>query len=75
MDANIVGGKVGSVGAYDVKFVGGQLAAELVVEEGPFAGNLSVKIDAGKVLDAIADAVPGQIDDAVIALIKAALLK
>lgn len=75
MEAHIVGGALGSVGKYDVAFKGGQLVAEVDVNEGPFVGGLVVKLDAGKVLDALAAAVPGSIDDAVISIVKAALLK
>lgn len=74
MESHIVGGKIGEKAAYSVDFKSGQLVAELNMDEGFFKGGLVVKLDAGMVLDAIAKAVPGQIDDAVIAIIKGALL-
>lgn len=75
MDAHVIGGPIGSAAKYDVKFSAGQLVAELDVNEGVFVGGLVVKLDAGKVLDALAAAIPGVIDDAVIAIVKNALLK
>lgn len=73
MDQHIADGKVGSEGGYSVDFKGGNLVALLDVKEGPFQGHVEAKIDSDMVLDAIAKAIPGQIDDAVIAVIKAAL--
>lgn len=75
MEAKIVGGAIGSVGQYDVSFKEGKLVAELKAHEAFFEGGMVVKIDAGQVLDALAAAIPGAIDDAVIALVKAALIK
>ena len=75
MDSHIVGGQIGDNAKYAVDFKEGKLVAELSVNEGAFSGGLLVKLDAGQVLDAIARAVPGQLDDAVIAIIKGALLK
>lgn len=75
MEAIIADGNIGNSAKYSVAFKEGKLVAELDANEGAFVGGLVVKIDAGQVLDAIAKAVPGQLDDAVIAIIKAALLK
>jgi len=74
MEKEIVEGNIGSVGKYDVEFKGGCLC--VLVEAGlPYgSAGLQVKVGAEAVLDAIAKAIPGQIDDAVIGVIKAALL-
>jgi hypothetical protein len=74
MDKEIVEGNLGTVGKYDVEFKGGCLVVELNAGAGPVSGGVVIKVDAGKVLDAIAAAIPGQIDDAVIAMIKGALV-
>lgn len=74
METNIINGPIGSTAKYSVAFKEGKLVAELDAQESFFVGGLVVKIDAGQVLDAIAKAVPGQLDDAVIAIIKSALL-
>lgn len=84
MEKDIVEGPIGSVGSYDVEFKGGALVAKVQAGiDQPLASGLvelkasvsgEVKIPAGKVIDAIAAKIPGQIDDAVLNLIKAALL-
>lgn len=73
-DKELVEGNLGTVGKYDVKFEGGKLVAELSAEAGPLEAGVVVKLDAGKVLDALAAAIPGTFDDAVIGVAKAALL-
>lgn len=76
MDQEIVQGDIGSVGKYDVEFKEGKLVAEIDAGagDGLVTAGLVVKLDAGKVLDAIAKAIPGTIDDAVFGLMKAALI-
>lgn len=75
MEKDIVDGKIGTVGEYDVEFKGGKLVAKVSAKpaEGVNAEML-VEVEASLVLDAIARAIPGKIDDAVIGVIKAALL-
>lgn len=74
MEKDIVDGKLGSVGAYDVEFKGGKLVARISAAA-PFGleGAMELSLSSDMVLDAIAKAIPGQIDDAVISLIKSAL--
>ncbi len=72
-DKEIVEGNLGSVGKYDVEFKEGNLVVEVDASFGPGSAGLVIKVGAGAVLDAIAKAIPGQIDDAVIGLIKKAL--
>lgn len=75
MEKDLVEGKLGDVGSYDVEFKDGKLVAKV---EAKFAvGNavVSLEIGAEQVLDAIAKAIPGAVDDAVISIIKGALLK
>lgn len=67
-------GNLGAVGQYDIDFKEGKLCAELKASHGAVEGSMVVKLDAGAVLDAVAKAIPGQVDDAVFGLIKAALL-
>jgi hypothetical protein len=80
MEADIVEGTIGNVGSYDVEFKGGKLIAKAGVAHSPTAGvsvkaDLSLEVGAEAVVDAIAKAIPGQIDDMVLGMIKAALLK
>lgn len=72
---DVVEGKLGDVGAYDVKFVDAKLVAELDVnvEKGVLTAGLVVKLDGSAVLDALAAAIPGQIDDVLLGVLKKAL--
>lgn len=73
MEKDIVDGKLGSVGGYDLEFKGGKLMFKLNVSWNGLAGEVAMGVDADGVLDALAKAIPGQIDDTVFALLKAAL--
>lgn len=77
MEADILDGKIGDVGSYDLEFKGGKLSLTVDAKIGGelVAAGIVIKVGASEVLDAIAKAIPGQIDDAVIGLIKSALLK
>lgn len=70
----IAQGNIGEAGKYDVEFKDGFLVvtgnAELPPGESIY---LSIKVDSNRILDAIQEAVPGKIDDAVIAVIRAVL--
>lgn len=74
MEKDIVEGNIGSVGQYDVEFKGGKLCLALSAQAGPGELGLSIKVDAAKVVDALAKAIPGQVDDAILGVVKAALL-
>lgn len=71
---DIVEGPIGTVGKYDVEFKEGALVVEIDANVAIGTAGLVVKIDAGKVMDAIKNAIPGKVDDAIIDVIKAALL-
>lgn len=73
MEADLLDGKLGSVGKYDIEFKEGKLKA-LVDAELPIGkAQLVVELGADAVLDALAKAIPGQVDDAVFGLLKTAL--
>jgi hypothetical protein len=75
MEKDIAEGKIGEVGAYDVEFKEGKLVAK--VNAGvPAVGleaEMKISLGADQVLDALAKAIPGTIDDALLGLIKGAL--
>lgn len=73
MEGTLTEGALGSVGKYDVKFEQGKLVVEVMASASVGDVGLVAKVDAEKVLDALAAAIPGKIDDAVFGLIKAAL--
>lgn len=74
IEKDIAQGAIGQVGKYDVAFTGGQLVVEVDANVSVGSAGVVIKVDAGKILDALAAAIPGKVDDAVIALIKDALL-
>lgn len=69
----LVKGKIGEVGAYDVKFESGNLVVDVGATLPVVGASLVVKIDSGALCDLIAAKIPGQLDDAVLKLIKAGL--
>lgn len=74
MDKDLAGGPIGTIGNYSVVFRGGKLVLAAVAQFPPgesFASTLEV--DAKKVLDALKAAIPGVLDDALIALAEKAL--
>lgn len=73
MDQDLAKGNLGTVGDYDLAFSGGKLVAKVDLNLPVLVGGLQVSLDAGKVLDALAKAVPGSLDDVLIALLKKAL--
>lgn len=73
MDVEIVEGNLGTVGKYDIEFKAGKLVAEVTAAVPVGEAGLVIKIDSGAVIDAIAKAIPGQVDDAILGVIKAAL--
>lgn len=74
MEAEIIKGEIGQIGKYDLAFKEGQLVLELDALLGKSSAGLVLRIDAKDVLEAIKKAIPGQIDDAVINVLEAALL-
>jgi hypothetical protein len=77
-DKEITGGQLWTLGSYDVEFKDGKLIGQVSLgkeyADGVSAsGSFSISIDAHRVIDALARAIPGQIDDAVFELVKKAL--
>lgn len=78
MEKDIVDGKIGEFGAYDVEFKEGALKAKANISAmaGPVEidGQLTISLGAKALGDAIKKAIPGQVDDAIIDLMVGALL-
>lgn len=66
--------KKGDVSA-DVKFEAGKIVLSAKLDSAGTDAELKVSVEAGYFLDKLAAAIPGEIDDAVIALLKGALAK
>jgi hypothetical protein len=73
MDQQLAQGKLGEVGQYDVAVHGSKLVAKLNAGVPEVSGNMEVQVDLTKVIDAIAAAIPGKMDDLIFAMLKKAL--
>lgn len=71
----IVNTNLGTVGNFELKLEGGKLViiTKASYDKGGVDGSLNLSVDSSVILDLIAKAIPGQVDDAVIAVMKAAL--
>lgn len=74
METDISTGPIGAVGQYDLAFRGGKLTLSVSASEPVGSVLAAISVDAGTVIDAIAKAIPGTVDDAILGLLKAALL-
>jgi hypothetical protein len=70
---DIAEGKIGSDGKYDLELVEGKLKLTVAYDAGGVEAGVSVALNPDYFLDKLAAVIPGQVDDAVIALLKAAL--
>ncbi len=73
MEKDIVEGNIGAVGSYDIEFKGGKLTAKVGVGHSGVSGNISLEFNSDAIIDALCKAIPGQIDDALGAILKNAL--
>lgn len=73
MEKELLAGNLGEKANYKVDFKEGKLQAEMLADFGPFHAGMKMQLEADGVLDALAKAIPGTIDDAMLGLIKAAL--
>ena len=73
MEKDILDGQLGKVGKYDLEFKEGELRFVIEVGGLGLSAGVKVAVKASDVLDAIAKAIPGQIDDAIFAVMKQAL--
>lgn len=78
-EKKLVEGSIGTVGAYDVDFKAGKLAFKVRVgtetSQGlAIAADLIISVDAGKVIDAIELAVPGELDNAILEVLRKVLI-
>lgn len=73
MEKDLAEGKIGSVGAYDLEFKGGKLTFKLSAGASGLSAMVGIEADADVVLDALAKAIPGHVDDALLGLMKSAL--
>lgn len=70
MEKDIIDGKIGTVGTYDVEFKGGKLRAVVLANTAVGSAGITLEIGAEQVITAIEKAIPGQIDDAILEMLK-----
>lgn len=70
---DIVKGQLGPEASYSLKFEGGKLKAQVDYTGADLGGGVMFALDTDKVVEAIKKAIPGQIDDMVLDLLKTAL--
>ena len=75
MATDLVAGEIGPEAKYDVKIVDGKIVMAVKYDGAEADAELLVKIEAGMFVDKLAAAIPGQIDNAILAVLKGALLK
>lgn len=73
MDKDLLKQELGSEGDLELKLVGGNLVLSVSHSSSGANANLNVSIKTDYFLDKLAAAIPGQIDDTIIALMKSAL--
>jgi hypothetical protein len=74
MEADILDGKIGNVGAYDLEFKGGKLSFKIGASTDVGSVDVVVSVGAHQVLEAIKKAIPGEIDNTIIDILKKAIL-
>ncbi len=74
MEMDIAGGKIGEIGTFKVEFKDAKMTAQVAVKAGPLSGNLVLEGDAEQGIDWLVAQTENKIDDALGAMIKAALL-
>jgi hypothetical protein len=73
MEQALVEGNLGTVGQYDLEFKGGKLVGTVKAAVSVGEVSMGLSIDSAAICDAIAKAIPGSVDDALLAVLKAAL--
>jgi hypothetical protein len=75
MEKDLVDKKLGDKAEVKVSFVDGKLVAEVTYAASLVEGGVVLKVPAANVLDALAAAIPGHFDDAILGAAKELLTK
>lgn len=71
---DIIAGDIGASGKYDLDLIDNKLKLSISYDGPGVDGGAFVIVDPADLLDKLADAIPGEIDDAVINALKGAFL-
>jgi hypothetical protein len=75
MDKDILEGKIGEKGSYDLEFKAGSLSLTVAVDVGLAKAGLKVEVPSGQIIDALEKAIPGDWDKIPLAGLKELLKK
>ena len=73
MDMDIKDGAIGSEGFYEIDIVEGDLVIKAGHASKGASAGVEIRVESDYFLDKLAEKIPGEVDDAVIAIIKGAL--
>lgn len=73
MDMDIKDGAIGSEGSYDIDLKGGDLVFKVSHGSKGLSAGVEVSIKAEYFIDKLAEKIPGEVDDAIFAVLKGAL--
>ena len=73
MDKEIKDGEISKESRFRVDIVKGDLVLEIIYDSTVVDASLKIRLDSGEFLDALDDAIPGNLDSAVFSLIKEAI--
>ncbi len=73
MDKDLISGKIGSEGSYDVAVKGGNVVATINYDSAEIGAAVTLTIKSKAGLEKLKELIPGQIDDAIISVIEEAL--
>lgn len=73
MDMDIKDGELGGDGLFDLDIKEGDLVLKVVHDSKGLDAELNVRVDSGYFIDKLAEKIPGQVDDAILQVLKAAL--
>lgn len=73
MDMDIKEGAIGSEGSYEIDLLDGDLVMRANHESGGLAAGIELKVKIDYFLDKLAEKIPGEVDDAIFAILKSAL--
>jgi len=73
MALELASGDLGSEATYSAKLEAGMMKVSLDYKGAQTGAGMFVSVDMGLMLDKLAETIPGQIDDAIIALLKGAV--
>lgn len=73
MDKDLISGKIGTEGTYDIALKGGNVVAVIAYDSAEIGAQVTLTVKSKAGLEKLKELIPGQIDDAIITVIEEAL--